>query len=227
MKSTETPHAVFISTHLDDVALSCSRCVQNNRAPTVVTVLAGAPDALVTNEWNSRTTGKDYAPDAIGVRLEEDAAAMRLLGAKAIWLGFLDKTYMSGERQDEEAIADELVAVLAAQKAETVFVPLGIVDSDHVTVGRACIKLVMRLDGPRFLFYTDQPYGTVSPKSVAARLSELHDLGVNLQEVPSVGPVDDGIRDVAFRCYATQYGPITDEFGPSYDASKEQYWQIS
>jgi hypothetical protein len=76
----------FISTHLDDVALSCSHFLAAHPGATVVTVFAGAPPESRVDGWNAKTTGEAYAPDALRVRRDEDALALAVVNASPYWL---------------------------------------------------------------------------------------------------------------------------------------------
>jgi LmbE family N-acetylglucosaminyl deacetylase len=109
-----SPHHVFLSPHLDDVALSCggrlaalcgrTRAALRGRirpAPrqrvTVVTLFSGSPaDDTLTPFAQELKARWGNASDAVAARRAEDLAAMQLLGAQTVHLGLLDCVY----RQD-------------------------------------------------------------------------------------------------------------------------------
>src|SRR5258708_7760213 len=111
-----TKPLLFISTHLDDVALSCSFALLANPESTVVTVLAGAPEAMYESDksYNSNTTGERYAPDAVRKRRNEDATAMKFLSTKPIWLGLFDNDYIHKDprTEDKQEIMDSISRVI-------------------------------------------------------------------------------------------------------------------
>src|ERR1051326_50105 len=81
-----------ISPHLDDVALGCADLVAAHASAVVVTVVAGRPGPHELTGWRRRC---GFGPDdgVVGARREEDAAAVRVLGASPVWLEFLDRQY--------------------------------------------------------------------------------------------------------------------------------------
>jgi LmbE family N-acetylglucosaminyl deacetylase len=99
-------HHVFLSPHLDDVALSCGGRLaalrwrtrgEPRQRVTVVTIFAGSPaDDALTPFAHELKTRWGNAGDAVAVRRAEDLAAMQLLGAQSVHLGLLDCVY----RQD-------------------------------------------------------------------------------------------------------------------------------
>jgi LmbE family N-acetylglucosaminyl deacetylase len=89
-----TAPVCFISTHLDDVALSCSHFLAAHPGATVVTVLAGAPPESRADGWNAKTTGEGYAQSALRVRRDEDATALALVHAAPYWLDLWEAEYL-------------------------------------------------------------------------------------------------------------------------------------
>src|SRR6516164_4596576 len=89
---TPTGPVCFVSTHLDDVVLSCGHFLAAHPGCTVLTVLAGAPNEF-HDGYNRRATGESYAPDAIAKRRAEDDSALALLSAHPVRLPLLDGDY--------------------------------------------------------------------------------------------------------------------------------------
>jgi len=169
---------IYLSPHLDDVALSCGGLVweqaQAGQRVCILTICAGDPSlgefsALAKSlhaRWN---TGARAATQ----RRQEDLASCRLMGATARHLAIPDCIYRRGGEEDqplytaEESIfrrlhpaegdlVRELVAILAASlPAEAQVVsPLALGDHvDHQLTRQGAENL-----GRRLWYYADYPY---------------------------------------------------------------------
>lgn len=142
-----------LSPHLDDAVLSLGAAIAGARGEvTVVTVFAGDPDSTgAAGEWDSRA-GFSTAGEAARARREEDALACSDVGARPVWLPFVDHQYPP---DGDEAVWARLVDALGG--AETVLVPaFPLIHPDH---GRL-LELVERngLPGRRLGRYVEQPY---------------------------------------------------------------------
>lgn len=220
----------FISTHFDDVVLSCTNFLEQHPNSTIITVLAGAPDKE-TDDVNSRYTAKKYAPDAVKVRKDEDAAAMDRLQANPICLDFWDTIYLEGSAQDESAIAEGLASAIQSGGAQSVIAPIGIRHPDHIAVANACQSIAKELDVD-FYFYLDLPYGLAFPDLFTVRLNELVQRGIKLEELTPVHAAKN-IKDDVFKLYKSQYDPTKNDFNDNhklaYDEtlqSPECYWRL-
>jgi LmbE family N-acetylglucosaminyl deacetylase len=216
----------FISTHLDDVVLSCSYFLLANPGSTVVTVLAGAPEKQHEG-YNSNTTGERYAPDAVQKRRKEDAAALSLFSAKPIWLSLFDNDYINKDPRtdDQLEIMDSISHAINQGSARSIVAPLGFVHSDHIAVSNACVKLAINSDLEWF-FYMDMPYTQRYPDSLAARLSELQKL-LGLEALEPL-EANGEIKLKAFKLYGSQYEPTGGgKVGfESEMLTPEQYWRV-
>src|SRR5689334_22938681 len=111
---------VVLSPHPDDAVLSCWHLLDNDDV-TVVTVFGGVPESGATGWWDLLTNAPDSVTRA-RERLEEDARALALAGARSLTLDLLDSQY----RRDgdtpavAEAIADHV------RGAEAVYAPMGV-----------------------------------------------------------------------------------------------------
>ena len=83
-----------LSPHLDDAILSLGAAISGARGDVrVVTVFAGDPDStLAAGEWDSRA-GFRTVGEAARARREEDALACADVGARPVWLPFVDDQY--------------------------------------------------------------------------------------------------------------------------------------
>jgi|GEM_PF-371564 len=180
MSDHPVTEALFISPHLDDAVLSCgsaiARLARTGARVWVVTVFTAdlAPDmdpsplAMRCHE----TWGGGDAP--FSRRREEDRAAVSLLGAEPVHLGFLDAVYRTDGRgkpwypatqrggtaaPDERAcvqrIAERLREVLGGHPRATVFCPAGIGGHVDHTIVRTAVE---SLGAPHIIYYDEYPY---------------------------------------------------------------------
>lgn len=148
-----TGSAAVLSPHLDDAILSLGAAIANARSElAVVTVFAGDPDsALPAGEWDSQS-GFRTAGEAARARREEDALACADVGARPVWLPFVDHQYPP---DDDETVWNALERAL--EGADTVLVPaFPLTHPDHARL----LALVERhgLPGRRLGRYVEQPY---------------------------------------------------------------------
>ena len=218
---------VVISPHLDDAVLSCGHLLNAHPSTTVVTVLAGAPD--VTHEgYNSRSTGKTYAPDAVGLRRDEDRSAMESLGAIPVWLDLLDADYEKYRPTTDyvEVIKEALSQALHESDAKSVVAPLGLIHVDHLAVSEACISLAAESPLTWYL-YMDLPYGLAIRRLFSKRLRAVR-RRIQLEELaPYKG--DSGVKQRAMNLYESQYLPTRMSHPRGFDATmkaNERYWRI-
>ncbi|HXF63595.1 MAG TPA: PIG-L family deacetylase, partial [Caldilineaceae bacterium] len=175
--------AIYLSPHLDDVALSCGgQIFQQTQAGArllIVTVMAGDPPAAVSGY--ARSLHERWAvEEATAARRAEDLAACRILGAEPLHWPIPDCIYrchpltgkpfylsdddLFGEAAAEEAgLAAELAERLAALPPHGRLVaPLAVGHHvDHQLVRQAA-ELAC---GPeRLLYYEDYPYAQLPGK---------------------------------------------------------------
>jgi LmbE family N-acetylglucosaminyl deacetylase len=210
---------IFISTHLDDVALSCGGLVwdlaREGGRVEIWTVMAGDPPEAPYStfaEENHQRWGKS-GREAIAMRRAEDRAACRVLSATPRHLDFHDVIYRLDpkyggamvnndeelfgkppERWLVEAIAARLAADLPAG-ARVVF-PLGL--GGHID-HRAIVAAGRRL-GRASAWYADYPY-------------ILTDFETPLLTAPDLAPIQRPLSEAALAawqeailCYPTQIG---------------------
>src|SRR6185312_9724559 len=90
--------AIFLAPHYDDVALSCggtvARLSDSGHKPLVITVFGGVPSAPLTPFAQDMHDLWGVGPgDAVALRREEERCAEQVLGARSVWLDFLDAIY--------------------------------------------------------------------------------------------------------------------------------------
>jgi LmbE family N-acetylglucosaminyl deacetylase len=224
MTSLPEERVRFVSAHLDDAALSCGHYLDGHPGATVITVMAGAPEIERTNDWNSWTTGKTYAPDAVQMRRAEDAAAMRRLRAEPVWLDLWDNQYLDGQSRDELAVRNALEAALTTLGVEAIVGPVGIVHPDHVQVSDACLEVARKLSCELF-YYLDMPYAQKYPEEAAARLAEIAGRGVELSALGPVQPRRNAKRR-AVRLYRSQCDKMGYDKMKNVMTAPEHYWRV-
>ncbi len=189
--------ALFVSPHFDDVAFSCGglvcRHLDRGERATVVTVFGGAPgEGVVPFDPSLVAAVPAASPDPAvalrqlwSLRVEEDRAAMRVLGSAWSHEGFPEAAFrpeVTGWREIWRAPSlasrpwvDAIVARLAASiSAETiVYAPLAVGSHiDHAMCFLAASALRRR--GVRILYYEDVPYATRAG-ALDRRIADLED----------------------------------------------------
>ncbi len=236
---------VFLSPHLDDVALSCGglvhRLTTSGQRVAIVTICTADRPA----EWPlSPTAHQLHQRWGLGEqpyvqRRAEDVQACRLLGAQHVHLGLLDAIYRLDDRgeplykddfiggsvhpHDRQVFLPRVRASLAEWLglAEQIFCPLAIGGHvDHVLVREA---VESSCDSSKLRYYEDYPYAE-------------HGVAPPAGFVPEVVPLSDEdiqARLRAIACYASQW-PVL--FGTLDDAAArvsaysrcvggERYWR--
>lgn len=209
-----------ISPHLDDAVFSCGALMLAHPGARAITVFAGVPDASAPlPEWDA-SCGFSSAREAMRARRREDAAALALLGARPLWLDFLDAQYAPAP--DPDALASALRDALDHVGAARVAAPLGLFHSDHKLVSRAAFELA-RGGRREWLFYEDALYRRI-PRAVDERLAEL----TGMRLAPSAAPPLHEKKSAAIACYASQLRGLATPGRPGHEdlAGPERYWRM-
>ena len=145
----------IVSPHLDDAALSASAEIGGGSA-TVLTVFTAAPPSdWPLSNWDL-LTGASNSRERQLERYDEDAAAMRLLGAESIYLDQMEQQYRSVEPDLEEAV-EQMARTFAA--AEEVWAPSAIGGHvDHVLARDAALRAAALAGRDEVVLYADFPY---------------------------------------------------------------------
>jgi hypothetical protein len=211
-----TIRAAAVSTHLDDVALSCFSVLRPGTA--VVTVLAGIPPEGVLGNWDEEG-GATNSRDRVIERRAEDHRALSPTGSDVIHLDFAEgQQWGRGGivQPSQEELSEGLREYL--EPADAVYVPAGIWNSEHKLVRDAALAI-----RPEAILYADLPYALVrgfevpidAPQQIRARREERLDGRTAHTKV------------MACQCYATQLRQLTTIFGnflnPD-DLALEVFW---
>lgn len=176
------------------------------------------------------TTGDDVVAE----RRTEDRAAMACLGARPVWLGFVDHQYPAPDGPPTvDEVAVDLAAAVRDAGATAVFLPMGLANPDHVLTHDAGLlaRDLLGADrpGPSWFCYEDGGYVHL-PGLLAWRVARLFRGG--LWPTPAVVPVvcDPAVKRRAVECYRSQLPPLRAEhlLDERLDANvPEQYWRLA
>src|SRR5690349_17572537 len=130
---------LVISPHLDDAVFGCGALLAKCHGAVAVTVFAGIPprDDEPTS-WD-RACGFAGSVEAMSCRRREDQMALERLGARPLWLQFLDSQY--GATPPEAEITAELMRAVSQEQPDSVLMPMGLYHSDHELAHCACLAL--------------------------------------------------------------------------------------
>lgn len=188
---------LYVSPHLDDVALACGGRLaagRGYRAAVVVTVFAAVPPRRGLSALASRYHQLMGIGDNLRLRRSEDIDALGLLGAQPVHLDHDDciyRTDRSGRPLVEHerdifaeavepdllrAVGDDLQSVLEQTGASRCVLPLALGGHrDHVLARRAGEMVAARLgDGLDICYYEDTPYVVAEPDALEASTRGMH-----------------------------------------------------
>ncbi len=225
---------VVVSPHFDDAALGAAHLLTTYPGSTVVTVLAGRPPSYPdeVTSWDA-AGGFRAGDDVVGVRQEEDRAAMASMRATPVWLDFPDHQYLPlDQRPTPPEVGPSLQRAITAEKPSAVFLPMGLANPDHVLTHEAGLlaRAAMQESDPELIWfcYEDAGYKHL-PGLLAWRISKLFRSG--LWPTPAVVPVepDMAAKRTAIGLYTSQVGPLERDHLLSERLAAnipEQYWRL-
>ncbi|HEV3227014.1 MAG TPA: PIG-L family deacetylase [Acidimicrobiales bacterium] len=227
----ELDRIVVVSPHFDDAVMGAGYLIAGHPATTVITVFAGRPPSYpaMPTEWDA-LGGFGPGDDVVGLRREEDVAAMEELGATPHWLDFSDHQYLDrGEWYQPRDIAPALIAALRHLDPTAVFAPFGLANPDHDLTHRAARLAMDELDELSWYCYEDAGYCHL-PGLLAWRISALFRSG--LWPTPAIVPVelDPARKQRALEKYRSQLPPLrADHLLEERTAAPvpEQYWRLA
>jgi len=218
------PRMLIISPHCDDAVFACGSLLETYPGSTVVTVCAEgpAPDGSLT-EWD-RSSGFRTGDDVMAVRRREDARALSLLGAHALWLSFYDSQYRQPASCSD--LVHALSVVVETVSPHSLFVPMGLFHSDHRLTSEACLGLRGWYPEFAWYFYEDALYRHI-PDLLSERLAHLRTRGIRARRI-NLGPLWSEHKRPAVQCYGSQLRALTTPGRPGYEDVflPERYWMI-
>jgi len=230
VRAEELERIAIVSPHLDDAVLGCGRLMARHPGATVVTVYTGKPAAYPdpVTRWDGLA---GFAPgdDVLDARKREDEKALALLGARPVWLDFVEHQYL--ERAHwiaAKQIVDALESALRALRPSAVFMPFGLANPDHAATHEAARVVRERHPEPAWFCYEDSGYKHI-PGVLAWRIAQL--FRARIWPTPAAPPIDadDARKRAAFACYASQVHALEADWQISRKLAApaaEQYWRL-
>ena len=119
----ELDRIVIVSPHLDDAVLSCGGFMAVHPGVTVITVFGGNPEQYPVPQrlWDTQS-GFDPDDDVMEARRAEDRAALGVLDATPMHLGYVEHSYLPGDKPVAPDV--ELVDCCLNRLRRKVLVPL-------------------------------------------------------------------------------------------------------
>lgn len=215
---------LVVSPHLDDAVLSCGAMLAQHPDSWVLTVFAGAPPlSTVLTDWDA-AAGFDSAAQAMTVRREEDAAALRVLSARARRLEFLDSQY--GATHSVDALCEGLAVALRQVVPATVCFPAGLFHSDHALVHAAALALRRLQLAPGWVMYEEALYRRV-PGALQQRLAGMAADGIVATPLSMHDDGPSSRKRDAVLCYRSQLRALAKVANGHDDAfAPEGYWRL-
>lgn len=137
-------------------------------------------------------------------RRREDRAALGLVSARSVHLGFLDHQYRAdGEVPDEDDAFEQIVGIADDFGVTQIVGPLGIGHVDHVITARVMERVLAARPGLEPWIYEDLPSRVLWPEEVAPALAVWRAWGW----VPTIAFLGTGplaVKEAALGCYASQ-----------------------
>ncbi len=222
---------LVVSPHFDDAALGAAHLLGACAGSTVVTVYGGPPARYPDppSEWDA-LGGFRAGDDVVALRREEDRRAMDVLGARPVWMEFVDHQYLlPEERVSADTVAVELERVIDGIGPTSVFLPMGLANPDHVVTHDAGVSIAWRREDITWFCYEDSGYKHI-PGLLAWRVAKL--FRSDLWPTPAVIPAvpDPKLKRAAIECYVSQLPPLNRDHGleARLDAEvPEQHWRLA
>jgi LmbE family N-acetylglucosaminyl deacetylase len=212
-------NVLFISPHLDDVALSCSKSITALRRQGFEISVA----TLFSTSKEPNLAGKRaWEKVSYKERKNEDTNACRELGAQAIHLDFLDAPYRGREFNSfnklfsqvpekfpefVRELSDRLESLCQEVRPLKIFAPLGIGwHIDHLLTFAAVMQLKQKNNfaNTEFYFYEDRPYVFVAG-ALTIRLSQLQHFPASENPKFHLTKIGLALR----HAYAWSFSPMT------------------
>jgi LmbE family N-acetylglucosaminyl deacetylase len=231
VEPSELTRIAVVSPHFDDGVLGAAHLLSTYAGSSVVTVFGGWPPAYPSEptSWDA-AGGFQAGDDVVAVRRLEDDAALALLDASAVRLGFADHQYLvPDERPTAEQVAPALEEALVGIAPTAVFLPMGLANPDHVVTHDAGLRVRDAHRDLAWFCYEDHGYKHL-PGLLAWRVAKL--LRSGLWATPAVVPIqpDMARKREAIACYRSQVAPLERDhvLSERLDANvPEQFWRLA
>jgi LmbE family N-acetylglucosaminyl deacetylase len=228
-RSTVRSPLLVLSPHLDDAVLSCGRLLARRPGSIVLTALAGSPPTWDQLTLWDRLCGFGVGDDVMAVRIDEDRAALGVLGASQQLIEARDGQYDPPEPR-ARLVRSGIEAALGRLGPGTCAIPLGLQHPDHQEVRQIALSCVgAGASAVDWVVYEDLPYGRNDPdgSSRVEAVAAIESAGLRLSELrPDLDP-DMTTKAAAVACYPSQLLAL--RLSPTFDADIEieRYWSLS
>lgn len=214
---------VVVSPHYDDAIFSCGELLSMLPTSTVLTVCTGVPEnGALSTDWDRRC-GFSSARQAMQARSLENAAALSVLDANGVDLGFLDSQYIAGSRMDSELLADTVASNIEQLKPSSVIFPLGLFHKDHIHISDTFVTICGRYPGINWMVYEDIPYRNQAG-CVAERLSQLIERGIPIE--PFGTELAGDYKTRAVHAYQSQFLGLGHRGAAPVMHLNEKFWRL-
>ena len=214
---------VVVSPHYDDAIFSCGELLSMLSTSTVLTVCTGVPEnGAVSTDWDRRC-GFSNARQAMQTRSLENVAALSVLDASGIDLGFLDSQYIDDTRMDSELLADTIALNIEQIKPSSVIFPLGLFHKDHIHISDTFVTICSRFPAINWLVYEDIPYRNQAGR-VAERLAQLIERGVPIE--PFGTELAGDYKTRAVHAYQSQFRGLGHRGAAPVMHLNEKFWRL-
>ncbi|HLJ09197.1 MAG TPA: PIG-L family deacetylase [Acidimicrobiia bacterium] len=229
---------LVLSPHFDDAVLSCGAWLSQHPGAIVATVCSGHPGPGVPpHEWDG-TSGFPSGDAAATVRRGEDAAALEILGARQVGLGFLDGQYrqVTGRCHEEssvrgpfkDAVAEAFCGLVDALRPTLVLCPMGLLHQDHIAIAEAAWSTLRARPRSNLIAYLDLPSALGDPAWLDEAEDRLRSSGLHAAEF-AFEPHRSELKERAVACYTSQLeqlGDVYADFSGIFDPGAERFVRI-
>lgn len=197
--------ALVVSPHFDDAVLSLGQWLTLHPGTIVATVCSHMPhtDNPLVTDYDTKCGFRD-ARDAVLSRRVEDHAALAILHADRIELGFTDGAYQPTRSTNfvEQVESTIRKAAHRAGPFDLVLGPVGLIHPDHRVTAAAMVRYA-KLSSANVGFYEELPYRVLSPEAVPGALKLIEG---ELGPLTLAGPHHASFRRkrAAIRAYRSQ-----------------------
>jgi LmbE family N-acetylglucosaminyl deacetylase len=225
MEPARFTRILVVSPHCDDAVFSCGDLLADHPGAIVVTVFAGrSPSNGKLTEWDE-ASGFRPGDDVMGLRREEDRAALSHLQANPVWLDFCDSQYTQSSTVED--LTNALERVCRHAEPDAVFFPLGLFHDDHKLAHAAALSIRERMTTCSWFAYEDAIYRRYRGLA-QERLSCLLAAGIIVTPVPLIEQGNPAQKRQAMECYASQLRALRTPGRPGYQDvfAPESYWKV-
>lgn len=172
LAATHVVRALVVSPHFDDAVLSLGQWLTLHPGTVVATVCSHMPhtDNPLVTDYDTKCGFRD-AQHAVLSRRVEDRAALRVMQADRVELGFTDGAYQPARSVNFVEQVESAIRKAAHRFGpfDVVLGPVGLMHPDHRATAAATARLAQS-SSVAVKFYEELPYRVMFPETVPAAL---------------------------------------------------------